>query len=267
VARPLFLPGAVTGIGSLPHRDVEHAIAFALAATPALPAVPSLPQRDPREGMIAQALAGHDGFRDVAAFLTARGDGPVKVQLTGPVTLALALDDTSRARTIVRGNTRSLQAVLAGRPVVCFLDEPSFAGLEPSEAGLLVGDALAAVAEFATTGVHCCGPTDWQTIVAAGPDVLSIPVELAAAVPQRVLDQHVDAGGWVAWGAVPTDRVVAAGDLELLWRALADQLARDDRLASRSLVTPACGLATHTIEQAETVYALTRALGERIAAN
>jgi hypothetical protein len=65
---------------------------------------------------------------------------------------------------------------------------------------------------------------------------------------------------------VPTDRPVSPGDVDVLWKALDVQLGLDARLAARSIVTPACGLANHTVEQADTVFALARELGRRVAA-
>jgi methionine synthase II (cobalamin-independent) len=259
VTTPLLEPGLVTGIGSLPHTDPAAAAAFALAATPALPAMPS------RDGMIEHAVAGglEDGAR---AFLTAHPDGPVKVQLTGPVTLAVALGDEARARGIVRANAAALAQRLDGRPVLCFLDEPAFAQLEPARAGALLADALVDVDAIATSGVHCCGSADWSVIADAGPRVLSLPVELAEAIDDRTLLRHLDRDGWIAWGAVPTDRPVEIADVEDLWRSLDAQLVRDPRLLARSIVTPACGLAHHTVESAETVFTLARELGRRIAA-
>jgi hypothetical protein len=59
---------------------------------------------------------------------------------------------------------------------------------------------------------------------------------------------------------------VSADEVDDLWRALDAQLGLDPRLPKRSIVTPACGLANHTTEQAETVYAIARELGRRIAA-
>ena len=53
-------PGACTGVGSLPHRSVHDAAAFALREYD-LPAIPTLPRRSPAEGMIAQALVGIGG--------------------------------------------------------------------------------------------------------------------------------------------------------------------------------------------------------------
>jgi hypothetical protein len=110
------------GIGSLPHRDVDAAVRFALAST-SIPTIPSLPRRSPAEAMVPQALVGlrgitigqygsisidiervdplssvttpleHDAFAGLRAFLAqAPADLPVvKWQVVGPVTLGLAL--------------------------------------------------------------------------------------------------------------------------------------------------------------------------------
>src|SRR4051812_15975001 len=121
---PVLVPGVATGIGSLPHDDPVAAAELVLRCLPELPAAPQLPARDPREGMIAQWLgalpevavdaegtvvvaassnaapecefdggahAGLLAFLDVAA---AREKRPVrvKVQLTGPLTLGVALE-------------------------------------------------------------------------------------------------------------------------------------------------------------------------------
>ena len=52
--------GACTGVGSLPHRSVHDAAAFALREYD-VAAIPTLPRRSPAEGMIAQALVGIGG--------------------------------------------------------------------------------------------------------------------------------------------------------------------------------------------------------------
>jgi hypothetical protein len=122
--REVLLPiGLASTIGSLPHIDVDEAVAFVLDRQPRLPAAPSLPRRAAAEGMIAQAAWGIAGVQvlpdgsllvDEAAVdpdhpLTDGLDGepfvglrafleaitgrvaPFKVQLTGPVTLGLVL--------------------------------------------------------------------------------------------------------------------------------------------------------------------------------
>ena len=52
--------GITVGIGSLPHRDLDAGIRFALDAT-AIPTIPSLPKRSPAEGLVVQAMLGIDG--------------------------------------------------------------------------------------------------------------------------------------------------------------------------------------------------------------
>ena len=125
---PVLTPGLATGIGSLPHTDPVEAAAVVLRLLPDLPAAPQLPERDPREGMIAQWLgalpeitvapdgtctllgrsdaapecrfdpvahAGLLAFLDaVAAVALGGGACPprIKVQLTGPLTLASPLE-------------------------------------------------------------------------------------------------------------------------------------------------------------------------------
>lgn len=46
--------GLTTGIGSLPHKDVEEALDLIFKYTPQIPFWPQLPKRDVREGMVAQ---------------------------------------------------------------------------------------------------------------------------------------------------------------------------------------------------------------------
>ena len=83
------------------------------------------------------------------------------------------------------------------------------------------------------------------------------------------LASFLDAGGWVAWGAVPTDRPVGTADrywtnLSALWCSLVGQGCDPVRLRTQALVTPACGLALHDVAQAEHVLLLTNELARRV---
>ena len=316
--------GTASAIGSLPHRQVDAAVAVAMAACPDLPAAPSLPRRDPREGMISQGLwglrgvsiaddgtvtvtgeldpgdpfavdggAGIDGpaFAGLRAFLAAnrRRTAPIKLQLTGPVTLGLALLDAGvhadrafataraavrlRAEALLEAATRT--APLA--PKVVFVDEPGLVALSqpgfPMSADLavdLVSSALAAVEESAVTGPHCCGDTDWRLALATGPQIISMPTSPGVVDHAGALGQHLDRGGWIAWGAVPTNRPFGS-EPGLLWRALSEtwcelvQRGCDAlRLREQALVTPECGLAGHDPVQAETILSLSVELAERV---
>ena len=317
-----LVPGIDTSIGSLPHTDVDAAIALVLSRQSRLPAAPSLPQRSPLEGMVAQAawgvpgvLVGGDGSLDLdldaldpeaplldpglegepfvtlRRFLDAVADreGPIKLQLTGPVTLGLALHaagaDAPRAfaaagaavRARAAGLLALVERVAPGCAPVVFLDEPGLTGLlhpdfpiDRESAIDLTSSALAVLERGAMTGLHCCGPTDWKLLVQAGPQILSLPVGLGIEAAAGPLDRFLEDGGWIAWGAVPTDEPIGASPGRL-WRQLSAgwcELVQGGCdpvvLRTRALVTPACGLASHGVSQAERVLGLTRQVAARL---
>ena len=321
--RGLVLPlGLDTAIGSLPHTDLDAAVAFALGQQRRLPAAPSLPGRDPREGMLAQAAwglvgvqVGADGTLDVdpaaldpdaplgdpgldgppfaglRAFLDAVAErrAPIKLQLTGPVTLGIALhahgvepDSAFRvAGAAVRARARALldraAATAPHAPVVAFVDEPGLVGLGAPgfpltpDAGVdLTSGALAALERGALTGLHCCGATDWNLAIAAGPRIVSVPVGAGIERAAGALGRFLDDGGWIAWGAVPTDGPIgtSAGRLfralSATWCDLVRAGCDPVRLRTQAMVTPACGLAGHGETQAGQVMALTRQVAARL---
>ena len=160
-------PGAVTGVGSLPHRSAHDAAAFALREYD-LPAVPTLPRRSPAEGMIAQAVVGiagvalgqygsiavdvdaldadapvhtdlaNDAFTSMRTFLataTARGlRGPIKWQFVGPVTLGAALTrvgvPADRAFAVAAGAVRAHVTALAAAVAEALPESPQLVWLD-----------------------------------------------------------------------------------------------------------------------------------------
>ncbi len=315
--------GAATSVGSLPHRDVDAAIAFVLERTPQLPAAPTLPAVDARELMIPQAAWGiagvdvaDDGTISVAdpdlvdpaapmrdrdligrPFATWRrfldavagNDGPIKLQLTGPLTLGLTLVQAGLgcdrafavAAAAVGTRARDLLALADARapgvPRVVMFDEPGLVGgLRPDlplgADGVidLLSGALAAVEGRAFGGVHCCGPTDWRLLLQAGPGVLSLPVGAAVTGSAGALGTFLERGGWIAWGAVATDGPLGESPSRS-WRRLSSewcelvQAGCDPVLLRRqALISPVCGLAMHDEAQADHVFAITRRLAEKV---
>lgn len=313
--------GTPTSIGSLPHTDSDEAVAFVLDQMPEMPAAPTLPQRDPREGMIPQALWGIPGvdvradgsfaldvgaldpeapigdpgllgapFVTLQAFLRAvtGRTGAIKVQLTGPITLAKALAAegvapglaVSVAGGAVRQRAFHLLDVVAAAapqaPVVAFLDEPGLVGgaaadlADPDTTIDVVSSVLAAWEPRAVTGVHCCGPADWKALLQAGPRVLSAPVGAGFGPSAGALAAFLERDGWIAWGAVPTDRPLGDSpsrwwrDLSAQWCSLVQAGCDPVRIRRQALVTPACGLALHALPQVDRVHELARELGLRI---
>jgi hypothetical protein len=316
-------PGATTGVGSLPHRSVHDAVAFALREYD-LPAIPSLPRRSPAEGLIAQAVVGIAGVRpgqygSIAIDRTAidptapivcdlAGDaytslrtflctavssdlrGPVKWQFVGPVTLGVALSragiDAETAFSVavrsVRAHlaaiTDAVAAALPDSPQLVCLDEPWFGQLmhpgfpiAPDPAIDLLSSAMAAVQPMATVGVHCCAESvDIASLLAAGPEVLSIPVHGQLVAVSGYLLRFLESGGRIAWGVVPSDGPIPVA-CDRSWRRLRDvwcELVRRGAdptlLRRRSLLTAHCGLGSHTPAVADRVSQLLRGIRRRV---
>ena len=315
-------PGLSTGIGHLPHYDPSDAVEFVLRHSPRLPSAPALPARSRHEGMIAQAAAGiagvmvddsgalhidhaaldpdapladtefrGDSFVGLRAFLTAVADrvGPLKVSITGPVTLGLALHDAGIeaelafriAGSAVRQRSALLMAHVLRRvpqaQLVLFVDEPAMGSLSEhgfpiaaSEGVDLVSGALAVVEATAVTGLHCCTTADYRLLMSVGPRILSVPVRSEVSAHAGLFGDFLERGGWMAWGAVPTDGPVGT-TVDRLWRRLAvlgRGLVEDgldpQLLISRTIITPTCGLAQHGVTQAELVMELTSAVADRL---
>lgn len=314
--------GSATSIGSLPHTDPREAATFVLERHPKLPAAPSLPNRSGRERMIAQAAwgiggvdvladgslslvesaldprapltdAGIDGepFVALRAFLGAVAGrrGPIKLQLTGPVTLGIALAAVgvptetafAVAGAAVRARARTLvaaaQETAPMAPLVVFVDEPGLTAamhpgfpLTPNRTIDLVSGVLATLEPHAVTGLHCCGPADWRVVLQAGPQILSLPLDSGAEAHAGAIGAFLDTGGWVAWGAVPTTGPLGSTP-ERLWQQLSGEWcdltgAGCDPvlLREQALITPACGLAAHGEAQADLVLGLSNLVARRL---
>ena len=101
--------------------------------------------------------------------------------------------------------------------------------------------------------------------------VLSMPVDLAIASDAApVINAHLDRGGWVAWGVVPTHEPLGT-DADRLWRRLNSvwsELAQHGcdavLLRTNALVTPACGLAGHGVSQARLALQLAAQIAGRV---
>jgi hypothetical protein len=214
------------------------------------------------------------------------GRGIIKVQCIGPVSFQLQLNDendrplyyndtfqdvlarqvTLQARWLVR---RFAPLV---REVIAFMDEPSLAafgssgylGVSREEVIERLGRSLAVLKkEGAVTGVHVCGNTDWPMILEAGADIINFDAYeygRAMLVYFKEVQQHLDRGGFLAWGIVPnSDRIreETVKSLQERLLGLVDGLASQgldrQQVLSQSILTPACGLGPMPREDAERV--------------
>ncbi|PTL77665.1 hypothetical protein [Vitiosangium sp. GDMCC 1.1324] len=319
---------ATTGIGSLPHTQLEMGLQAALALD--IPFLPQLPGGRPSEFMIPQALEGLPGLRwddegmctvDLEAWGRARGDFETrlevalasgaleafepslegcrawrpflwevenrklafaKAQLAGPFTVRsvartndglAALDvpglDEAMFRLLLARSLAMVKALRrAGTTPLFYLDEPGLYAYERSnprhllamqELRLLV---VALQREGALVGVHCCGNTDWASLLDAGLDMLSLDVRLsldAVLEESGAFARFLESGATLSLGIIPTDLASSyeVGELvdavEVSFKAALPPGHSFSRVGSQVLLTPACGLAMRTVVDAERI--------------
>lgn len=293
-------PLTTTGVGSLPFDDPVAAVRDATRAY-GLPFCPQLPGRDGdmiHEWLGADPLrcgwaSDRDRERPAAweAFVAAVGVRPpahrlVKLQVTGPVTLARALEHAAgRAGTGdgTHGLARELSTWLAagvggqvvrlrelGLDALVVVDEPGLAYAAGCGIASDVWDPVRAVAP--AWGLHICGPVPWPLVGAAQPDLLSFDVTryCVGGEGAAVLGTLLDRGARVAWGAVDAVRPDDVCDIAArVAAAVAATAATGVPLATvyeRSLVTPACGTGRLATDRERLVASLVAAGAEVAAA-
>ncbi len=207
----------------------------------------------------------------------ARHPAFAKVQVTGPLTASWAttLTDGAPLSTrpaiaaqvvrLVLARALAMTRALAGagtRPIL-FLDEPGLYAFDRNrpahrvELQELTFAATALRQAGALVGVHCCGNTDWSALFELPLDFVSADARLSLASELAAgssLDAFLARGGRLALGIIPTNVAERMPVEDLVASALA--LMGDKRAAilSRSILTPACGLALRTVAETEQVF-------------
>ena len=211
----------------------------------------------------------------------------MKAQVTGPLTLGIALaragvpeiEAFTFGAAISRSWANALQRLFAtrlpGSSLVLFFDEPALVLWRADDPPLereLATDILSGTLATTSciTGVHVCGLGDVRLALDAGPDILHVDVDAVTLDDAVAITRFLEGGGWVAWGAVPTNGPIGEHPTPL-WKALLElrcELTRRGcdpvQLRTQALVTPACGLAGHGPSQAERAMLLARELGNRV---
>ncbi|GAA4992555.1 methionine synthase [Actinopolymorpha pittospori] len=271
--KPIEVPwrsGAATGVGSLPYDDPIEATRVVLGELPDFPHLPELPMRGPGSDMVGRACAllvelGVDlqpsGWRltagegldqrrarsvlaqdlDALEELTQGYAGPLKLQVTGPWTLAASLErprggrvvgDYGARRDVSQSLTEGLAAHIAGvrrrvpgAEVVVQLDEPSLPavlrGSVPTASGfsryrpieesegteLLRGMIERISAEQALPVVHSCAAgVPFELLRRAGARGLSFDLAMLGEADLEPLATAVEDGVALLVGAVPAVR-------------------------------------------------------------
>ncbi len=182
------------------------------------------------------------------------------------------------------GKFANLKRVCAN--VIIFVDEPYMASFGSAYISLScekvvamldeVFDAIHAEGELA--GVHCCANTDWSVLLATQVDILNLDaygyLENLALYPVE-LRKFLDRGGIIAWGIIPNNEEIYSVTPQRLANQLREGIAlicdkgaargvsiAPEEFASRSLITPACGLGPTTPEIADIVLSVLAETGE-----
>lgn len=235
----------------------------------------------------------HDAFVGFRTFLDVAREqqyaGSVKWQFVGPVSLGMAFmragvpmsEAFESAVRCVRARVEHLlnavEVALPGSQQVVFIEEPALVDLmqpgfpiAPDTAIDLVSGALAMVEGSAISGLHVCGLTDIPSLLSAGPAILSLPVRREVAESAGYLMRFMEQGGYIAWGVVPTSGPILTSaerpwrHLCALWCELVQRGADPVLLREHAIITPECGLASHTPAVAERVHRCAAEVSRRV---
>jgi hypothetical protein len=292
-------------VGSYPGEDPAEALRVVLGELPDLPHLPELPARGPGADLVGRTAAllvdlpvelrpsgwrfadgpGRDLRRaydhlardlDTLEELAGSYQGPFKIQVCGPWTLAAsielgygdrALRDPGAVRDLIAslaegaaGHVAEVRSRVPGAVVLPQFDEPLLpsvlAGTVPTASGFgrlpaveeqVAEDGLRAVIADADAVVHCCAPNvPYGLLRRAGATAISLDAGLVPKRDDDAIGEAIEAGVGLFLGVVPgvdrelPDLKATAEPVRELWRRLGFS---PERLAEQVLLTPACGLA------------------------
>lgn len=219
----------------------------------------------------------------------------IKGQVTGPVSMGLAVTDQSRKPVLY--NEEAIDAITKALAMkakwqeeafkkhfpdtetIIFFDEPYLSSFGTAYVSLSKEKAISLISEAAKSvqgmvGVHCCGNTDWSILAQSDIDIISFDAYGFAdnlALYRDEIEKFVQKGRAIAWGVVPSSGEVkdeSVGSLSKLFEEKIDLLAGDglskEELLGTSLITPSCGTGTLSVELSEMVVKLTNSLSKEL---
>lgn len=253
----------------------------------------------PEEVLARWVIAAEDArglyaLREALATGSGAGGGPrgVKGQVTGPVSLGLAVaDEGGRAllyeEDLMDGVARGL--ALRARwqermlrelspDTIISVDEPYLGTFGSAYFPYRPETVLGYLRVFDETldgvwGVHCCANTDWEFVLSSPARYLSFDAYAFGdrlILYPRAVKSFLAAGKIIAWGIVPTAAEALgdespeslAGRLTGYFETLASRGVPERALARQSMVTPACGLAGLPVDGARRAMGLARAVSD-----
>lgn len=225
----------------------------------------------------------------------------LKGQVTGPVTAGIGIKDQKGLPLIYDENLRDilikllagkarwqveqLKSLCGGVAPIIFIDEPGMVNFGstsfPGISRELVAEGVSALIESThkaggLSGIHICANGDWGPALTSAADIISFDAYSYFdnfILFREQLVSFLKRGGILAWGIVPTSdpEAVSAEQVETLhitWNKQLDTLCSfgfdRQQIISQTLIAPACGTGSLSLELARKVLHMTRSLSDRI---
>ena len=219
-----------------------------------------------------------------------------KVQLAGPTTLRWALRTTEGKPlwelpdggeieaqilrlTLAKSLAMAKRLLAAGCTPIVYIDEPGLVAFQRNDPRHLLALQelrvliLTLQRAGAWVGVHCCGNTDWASVLALPWDLISLDARLSMKPlfdTGPAFERFIHAGGLLSLGIVPTNFAPQGSTpqetvLDEVLRTLPAALETvAPGLLSKCLLTPACGLALRSVQDAEAILGRLRDAQRRL---
>jgi hypothetical protein len=223
----------------------------------------------------------------------------VKVQTTGPCSFALTITDEHKRAIYYNEEFRDvIVKALAmkcrwqiqkfkpyAERTICFIDEPilsafgssTYVSVKREDVVAHLAEVIEGVhAEGGLAGIHCCGNTEWSILIDAGVDIVNFDAfgfgeTMAMYAP--AVKSHLQAGGVIAWGVVPTSVAIREQTAETLvahFEKMVDHLAAKgiDKalILQQAMITPSCGTGSMEVADAQKVFQTLRAVSQALRA-
>ena len=223
----------------------------------------------------------------------------LKVQTTGPCSFALTITDENKRAIYYNEEFRDVVikalsmkcrwqlkkfAPYADR-LICFIDEPilsafgssTYVSVKREDVVAALSEVIDAIhAEDALAGIHCCGNTEWSILTDAGADIVNFDAFGYGDTILMYADAvraHLERGGLLAWGVVPTSEAIreqTVETLEALLERYMDGLAAHGiekrMIAGQAILTPSCGAGSLSESDTRRVFDLLAGLSSRMKA-
>ncbi|MFH0877894.1 MAG: hypothetical protein V1863_06715 [Candidatus Omnitrophota bacterium] len=214
--------------------------------------------------------------------------GWAKAQVIGPLSLGLSLLDEKKNPILYNPELRELLPLFLARKAswvarhvkaaestksIVFIDEPYLVSIGTAQSGFSRQEFIestnlmveAIQGQGALAGLHCCGNTDWEMVLATGIDILSFDaygyLDKFLLYP-KALEIFLERGGLLALGIVPNSQELLKKDLE---QDLVTVLRRQPRLIKNgALITPSCGCGSLSPDLSEKAHRLCVTLAQRL---